>query len=435
MKTVPLTLENIKTYKDKITPVGLLLIIFISFQIVSVFGLLISGGNLWTNIVWSGPSGATFPDFVETVFQSKGLRPYDVKAIYPPIVYVLFSAFSLFIPENMFASGNWYAASISPQVHTLAVVFFVASAFLLFAVIKRYYSTDGGYSKGLMWIIFTSAPLIYAVERGNILLLVMVPLVYFCANYDSGSTKKRLLSYLCLALVVSFKLYPVVLGLLILTDKNNKNKIKNAFICMLFGILVFLLPFLLTGGFSQIPKFIENIGALSGTHYSAESLGDRINISHTLAIIAKYFDVENIWLLTLLQNIASFGIVIAGVITTILHKAKWKQFAALMLVAILFPAFSIKYNALYLIIPLILFYNETHEKTALNYIYAVLFALCLAPLAFGPETFMTPVICKLNLGTIIPSVALLGFIALLFIDGVVLRIKEYKPKSLLNKAV
>ena len=66
-----ITFKNLTNRQD-FTPQRFLFVVFLLWQIVSFLGILISKGELWTNIIWSGDSAALFPDFVETVFQSDG---------------------------------------------------------------------------------------------------------------------------------------------------------------------------------------------------------------------------------------------------------------------------------------------------------------------------------------------------------------------------
>lgn len=435
------SISNSITFKNLInrqalTPQRFLLIVFILWQVVSLFGILISKGELWTNIIWSGDSAALFPDFVETIFQSYPSRPYETGAIYPPIVYVTFSLFTHLLPPSFFLNemgefdySNWSPSSFFPQVHAVSTCFFVAASILLFLIIKRYTKHHTGNSdKSLVWIIFTSAPFIFAVERGNILLLLITPLIYFCVNFDSLNTKTRLIAYFCLALVVSFKVYPVLLGLLILLDNKNKNKFLNALICMGFGIAVFFIPFVFTGGINSVFQFIENIFAHTTRSTGSFGLGEKIDVVNTMKIFGFLFKLSPNGKFVSLQPLAPYAVIVMGICGAILHKEKWKRTACLVLATVIFPSFSVRYNVLYLIIPLILFYKNKEDKSVLNYVYAALYALCFAPFAFGADS-LYPIggaLCKLNLGTIIPSFALVVFLLVLFVESIVYKVSALK---------
>ena len=423
-----ITFKNLTNRQD-FTPQRFLFVVFLLWQIVSFLGILISKGELWTNIIWSGDSAALFPDFVETVFQSYGLKPYKTGAIYPPIVYVLFSLFTYLLPPSVFLNkkgnfryANWSPNSFLPEVHAVSTCFFVAASILLFFIIKRCTKDDkGNYDKRLLWIVFTSAPFFFTVERGNILLLLIVPFIYFCVNYDSLNTKTRLLAYFCLSLVVSFKVYPVLLGALILLDKKDKNRFKNALICIGIGIATFFVPFIFTGGIDSMFQFIENITAHSSRSTNTFGLGEKIDVVNSMKIVGFLFNLSPVGKFASLQKLAPFAVVIMGGLGAVFNTKKWKRAACLILATILFPSFSVRYNVLYLIVPLILFYKEEANKSAINYIYAALFALCFAPFAFGADSLypIVEALCKLHLGTMVPALSLIAFLVVLLIDGII----------------
>lgn len=324
-----ITFKNLTNRLD-FTPQRFLFVVFLLWQIVSFLGILISKGELWTNIIWSGDSAALFPDFVETVFQSYGLKPYKTGAIYPPIVYVLFSLFTYLLPPSVFLNkkgnfryANWSANSFLPEVHTVSTCFFVAASILLFFIIKRCTKDDkGNYDKRLLWIVFTSAPFFFTVERGNILLLLIVPFIYFCVNYDSLNTKTRLLAYFCLSLVVSFKVYPVLLGALILLDKKDKNRFKNALICIGIGIATFFVPFIFTGGIDSMFQFIENITAHSSRSTNTFGLGEKIDVVNSMKIVGFLFNLSPVGKFASLQKLAPFAVVIMGGLGAVFNTKK-----------------------------------------------------------------------------------------------------------------
>lgn len=428
--------NEIKKLVKGLTHQQFLFILFVFWQFVSFIGLLVSHGKLWTNIVWSGDSTAIFPDFVETVFQSFGLHPYQTGAIYPPLVYVLFSLFTRLLPTPIFLNeygefdySNWSSASFLPQVHILSICFFVGASLLLFAVIKHYNKDDkGNYEKQLIWIVFTSVPFLFTIERGNILILLIAPLMYFCVNYDSSNIKTRVLAYVCLSLVVSFKVYPVLLGILILLDKKSKNRFSNALICIGIGIALAAFPFVFTGGINSIEQFIENILMHSSRSSNSFGLGEKIDIVNSMKIIGLLFDFSPNGKFASLQGIAPIAVALIGVIGACLNSEKWKRCACLIIATILFPSFSVRYNVLYLIVPLILFYKNKEDKRKINYVYAGLYAFCFAPFAFGTESLypIEEALCKLNLGTIIPAFSLIVFLLVLFIDGVIYKVRASK---------
>ena len=100
-------------------------------------------------------------------------------------------------------------------------IYTVACVMLLIKCIKKY-KIGNGLDKFLFAVsMFLSVPMIFLLERGNILILVISLLFVFLYGYDSEKASTRHLAYICLAIAVSIKLYPVVFGLLLLRKKKN----------------------------------------------------------------------------------------------------------------------------------------------------------------------------------------------------------------------
>ncbi len=420
------------------TPRRLVMDLLICFQIISIISIIFSNGVMSGSLFWSGNSAAVFPDVMETAFQSYELRPYETGAIYPPLVYVVFHVFTWFLPESFFSGMNldnwgelWNKATMTQQGHGITVVFLCISAFLLYIALRDFVCEHGDVGlKPLLWITFTCAPMLFLIERGNILLLMMAPLLYFCANYRSERTCKRMLAYLCLALVVSFKIYPVFLGLLLLSDSQVKKKGRAVACCVTMGIVAFLLPFALTGGMNSFWMLLGNIEKYTGASFNMFGLGDKVNLGNTVKIFLSLFFqkpfFEDTPRVQMAQNIAVVVSILVGVASAFLNRQRWKKIASLVLVFVMLPSFSVRYNMVYMIIPLAFFFYEPNRKGVLPWVYAVLFALCLAPMAFGVFSIYNTYNfkCALNLSTIVPSFTMPIMLAVLVCDGFVSRIKH-----------
>ena len=69
-----------------------------------------------------------------------------------------------------------------------------------------------------------------------------MPLVgVYLYNYDSEILYKRHFAYICLSLAAGIKIYPAILGLLIIRRRDFKEVLS----CLMYGILIFFLPFCL----------------------------------------------------------------------------------------------------------------------------------------------------------------------------------------------
>lgn len=418
-----------------VTPQLLLFQIYFTLQLVSLVCIFITHGELVGNIIWSGDSGAIFPDFVQTLWHSYKLRPYDLHAIYPPLVYVICDFLTTFLPRSVLeevgvnsAYDNWLSASINPAVHVLAVVFFLVATLVLLKLVSYVLNHMGiAHRKVVMWVLLTSTPYLFTIERGNVVIWAVIALLFYCVNYQSEDNKTRLLAYFCLAVAVSLKLYPVVLGILIL---QGKRPIRRALECIGIGIAVLFLPFSLTGGISSIQVMLSNLMDQVATTSADElALRHKVGITSVLSFVNKFTDlsVNAPDLYNQLASTLPMVVILVGVVGSFLLKSRWKKITILTITIILFPNFSLQYNVLYMLIPLILFLREESLNTPrLNYFYAVLLALCFAPLAFGSPDILSGYHFDfhVNLGMIMPAFAMILLMIVLFLDGLVSRIKR-----------
>ena len=131
-----------------------------------------------------------------------------------------------------------------------------------------------------------SFPMIYLIERGNIIVLVLPLLLYFVNEYDSDVKYKRHLAYICLAISVAIKIYPVFFGLLLLKKKKN---FKNILLCIFYGAVFFFVPFIFVGGFSQLGVLIHNI-LYTSSMFGSKGFGFKVSISNTFSLFGHVFN-------------------------------------------------------------------------------------------------------------------------------------------------
>ena len=128
--------------------------------------------------------------------------------------------------------------------------------------------------------------MIYLIERGNIIVLVLPLLLYFVNEYDSDVKYKRHLAYICLAISVAIKIYPVFFGLLLLKKKKNFKKIL---LCIFYGAVFFFVPFIFVGGFSQLGVLIHNI-LYTSSMFGSKGFGFKVSISNTFSLFGHVFN-------------------------------------------------------------------------------------------------------------------------------------------------
>jgi len=378
------------------------------------------------NLVWNGQTSGICPDFIETLWHAHSLRPYQFGSIYPALPYVLLFPFSQMVPRFFFEElpvPGFNRVSLSPQAFLVTISFFALCFFILFLSITFKNKKDK-----YLFVIMTllSGPFIFMLERDNVLILTVALLMIFVKTYDAKDRRVCWAGFSCLAIAVAMKLYPVVFGLLLLGKRENvasRERIKDILTCVFFGCAAFFVPFLLIREENAISQMLQNIFSNSEAVYRF-GLGQQISLRNMLNIVSYgiygrvgFFSNSSVTIFMLLLGVMS-------VLGAAFCQTKWKKIAILTLLIILLPPFSMKFNGLYMIIPLYLFFTTNTRQNKSDYLYASLFALVLAPLVFGPADLfpgaevgaIARTMC--NYSTVVSGFTNVFFLGTLIIDSV-----------------
>ena len=297
------------------------------------------------------------------------------------------------------------------------VCFTIVSYILFDKLIYKY--KNGSFANKSLFAFFTlfSFPMIYLIERGNIIVLVLPLLLYFVNEYDSDVKYKRHLAYICLAISVAIKIYPVFFGLLLLKKKKN---FKNILLCIFYGAVFFFVPFIFVGGFSQLGVLIHNI-LYTSSMFGSKGFGFKVSISNTFSLFGHVFN--HVRLFETAGTVFLIITVLAGLFLILFNKwnEDWKIYAVISLIIILVPGFSYIYSVAYMIIPLLFFLNKKETKW-IDYIYSLLFiAQFIFLVAKTDELFPSFNSAELNcnIATVVESIALLAMLVLLYFDGII----------------
>lgn len=294
----------------------------------------------------------------------------NVQGTYPPIARAIFWLTGQILPVRK----QLIAASSMRLTYGAMLVFFVfaISFLILYIAYKKLYKDIPSV---ITLIMLLSAPMMFLVDRGNILIVAYVGSVLFVAGYRSKNPVTRHLSYICLAIAAAIKIYPVVLGLLVVREK----KWKETLWCVLYGFAFCILPFFFIGGIPELLLYVRNV---------TTSLGE--NAVNFMAWLLNYSNVLAGWTDKLFgdaligRKIASATIYILVAVLAacvILCKERWKALLAAVLIIILFPGYTVSYCGVFYTIPLLLLLKDTRGDKR-DYVYAILLSLTLAPLQF-----------------------------------------------------
>ena len=180
---------------------------------------------------------------------------------------------------------------------------------------------------------------------------------------------------ICLALSAGLKIYPMLFGLVLLLEMRWREALR----CVFYGLLAFLLPALIFGGVNPL-DLIRNLTDMS-SDTMGEGFGYKVNFANTLSFL---FSALLIPASRTVLNILSYllGALLLG--SAFLQKTAWKRVCILTVLIVALPGFSYIYTLIFMLIPAVLFLNEseTTARTPLQYTYAFLLAACFMPLPF-----------------------------------------------------
>lgn len=387
------------------------IISFASLVVCIIMGVL-SNGVTVSNLLFNKDD--VFMDFFNSVVDCSGDAYGESGVIYPPLVVLFYKFCSMFFNIDSMKASEVRETSLG----MIIIVCFTIVSYILFAKLIYKYK-NGSFANKSLFAFFTlfSFPMIYLIERGNIIVLVLPLLLYFVNEYDSDVKYKRHLAYICLAISVAIKIYPVFFGLLLLKKKKN---FKNILLCIFYGAVFFFVPFIFVGGFSQLGVLIHNI-LYTSSMFGSKGFGFKVSISNTFSLFGHVFN--HVRLFETAGTMFLIITVLAGLFLILFNKwnEDWKIYAVISLIIILVPGFSYIYSVAYMIIPLLFFLNKKEIKW-IDYIYSLLFiAQFIFLVAKTDELFPSFNSAELNcnIATVVESIALLAMLVLLYFDGVI----------------
>ena len=323
-------------------------------------------------------------DLTSAVGYSAKLDPYNntvymsfADKAYPPLAYtILFPLSLLFDVDKYYKIGDFLLVYKEPAFMIVVSILLCAFFAIAFILIRRTKVGDSLLRTCTACVLLVSFPVLYTVERGNLILLAALLSYFFVGYYDSDNKVLKELSLISLAFAAGLKLSPALFGVILLINKKWKDSIRT--VC--YGLIAFFLPFFVFSGtfFSNIACFLRNIRLLTEKYAnelenSCALRGMLNNIS--LSLGGNEFPSVS----TTILKIVFLVLLVACVL---LSKRKWEQIWALSLILITIPVYSGLYSLLYLLPAVVLFLNEEkHGRTDLILLVSLLFAF--NPFRFG----------------------------------------------------
>jgi hypothetical protein len=142
-----------------------------------------------------------FSDYSAMVNSSQRNNPWEIPNVYPPFAVLVFKGFSNFDPS------------------TGLLIWLIVSIFLMLLPIFFAKRTGLSHSQFILTvlILITSAPFLATLDRGNQIAVIPILILLFYLLLQNGWTKT---AGLCLAFAISLKIYPAILGIYLIRNRN-----------------------------------------------------------------------------------------------------------------------------------------------------------------------------------------------------------------------
>ncbi|MCR5781094.1 MAG: glycosyltransferase 87 family protein [Clostridia bacterium] len=390
---------------------------FIIFFIVN-FGIMmgamfITNGASFSNALFGkGVNNDLFMDFFNSIRDAVGNVYTDKNNIYPPLCILIFKFFGKFVRadyvaiDNNLKPGTKYLLQMDQRCMMIYLLFACVCILVLVKTLSSFVSNlhankyADAHGKILTMLMCVGYPVLYSLERGNILTLCFVLTAFFI--FFEGDENKIVseLALISLALAAGIKLYPAIFGAMLIFEKKYKQAVR----CVIYGILAFALPaipflvkFIRTGAAVIEPGVayaLPGTAMISGavTHVKEDSF-----IATFVANLAKFVvnsksrfsfssvSIQNLILIIDKELIAPAVILMiltdaAAVAALLFVKKRWQRLFLLCYIVLNIPAFSSSYSLMFLIIPLFSFLFEEKDHPKADVFYNVFFALLLTPI-------------------------------------------------------
>ena len=471
-KTTP---ENSLTKKKSNLPTTASMIkYFLVFFLCSLFVATVlaaaSGGESWKYMLFhSGPYTDMYMDFFNSIRDGGSDNVYSERNnIYPPLCVLIFRIFSKLISPALVSTRFEQRTLLqSDQISMMIyIVFALICVMSMVRLIESYANIQSvGKKKTLAAIIsfamIISYPVMFCLERGNILILSVVFAMFFIFFKDAENKLIRELSYIALALSAAIKLYPAIFGLTLIIEKKYKEAVR----LIIYGILIVGGPFVFF-----LDDFKANPAMITQSAASLLSIGNNITLdAEANSIFEKLiknllnfalnkknslnFSSVSIQNFVFMANgsatLAKIICVITEVIAVVCAfnvKREWQKVFLLSYLMLNIPSASNSYALSFLIIPFMIFLFGRQEYRMKDWIYLGCFALILTPLPtlwfYHPDIVKTIAAAfgayyntQLNqyLGTAVVQF-MFFFITLETVSGIITTIKKKKAdKNITNE--
>ena len=375
-------------------------VLIISLSVLLITLAVNNAQTVLDRITWNADD-SLIPDFTEVVWKAYKGNPYDMGSTYLPITFLIFKLFSYLIPD-ISSMESYSLTPLDPNIPYFLAEFGIMMGLCIVVTILILYKEvkERRILSILILLLLLGTPMIWMIERGNIIFLGFTFLLYFYFNYDSDTAWKKKAAVFYLIMACSIKPYLGVLIILLLKDKMYKEIIQA-----ILGLLIInLIASLWFGGAEVIGQIISNMTNLNLTFTFID--GFKIGAANTLEIIFSNMGIE----INQAADFMKYFICIGLLVYSILSRYRSLCALSAILCYIMFSNVSWTYLLILLIIPIAAIYLENiSEEFAKPMLILLIFSIAILPVG----VYITPSYNTVPITYFVDALVVLG-ISLVF---------------------
>lgn len=418
--------------------------IIISFAIIFLIGNFISSGAMFDELFYKIKQdfGLDFFVFLSDSVLGKDAYTQNLQTFNPPLIKLI----SLFFYHSMspdvqmlYAEGALTKGVPDIRLQIQAVLPFIYlilfSCMILFLSI--FSKRKASISDKLFFIIISviNIGFIYAIERGNFVMISYPLAMLFIATYRSENKLVRELGLISLGVCAGIKLYPCLYGLILLKDKQYKSAIRAC----IYGTIMIFGPFIYFNGADGIMGFINSL--VGNSEQGALRLGT-LNFTSYSGTLMKMFGSTDEVIIDNMQSIKIFSYIlfVPGAFLIFLFKDKWKSVALITIMMILYTGTSHTYMLSYLTLPFLIFVEEKKNLSPITILYSIYFILLISILYVPTPSYLVELrgeTDRVTLIMIVHQIVIYSFYITLLVDGYLSFLMKYNKygKYTLKKTI
>lgn len=379
---------------------------FVAFFLGSLFVCTVlaaaSGGDSWKMMLFhSGKYTDMFMDFMNSIRDAGSPDVYSARNnIYPPLCILIFRLFARMIDPSL-VSSVFKNRSLLQMDELCMMIYFIFAIICILSLCRLIESYINIKNRGkyklqaaiISYLAVICYPVVFCLERGNILILSVITAMFFIFFKDSENPIIRELSYIALACSAAIKLYPAVFGLILIIEKKYKDAVR----LMIYGAIIVAFPIIFfIDEFSSSPAAITSLLHI-GSGITADDATSSVFVKLIKNILSfatnkksnlnfSSVSIQNVVYLLKFKNGNTIAKIVCGITEFIAlvcafeTKSDWKRVFLLCYLMLNIPSASNSYALAFLLIPFIMFMYGNEKRTKSDIFFISGFALLITPL-------------------------------------------------------